>query len=130
MRQSHGSLPTALLVIAHGSREAEANGDLYHMVDALRSRRRHVAVEAAFLELAQPDIDQGGARCVERGAERVVLLPYFLSAGVHVLRDLTEARRRLAERFPQVEFRLAEPLGRHPLLLEILAQRAAEAAPE
>jgi sirohydrochlorin ferrochelatase len=130
MQPTDGSLPTALLVIAHGSREAEANGDLYHVVDALRSRGRHVAVEAAFLELAQPDIDQGGARCVELGAKRVILLPYFLSAGVHVRRDLTEARRRLAEQFPQAEFRLAEPLGRHSLLLDILAQRAAEAIAE
>jgi sirohydrochlorin ferrochelatase len=56
-----------------------------------------------------------------------VLLPYFLSAGVHVRRDLAESRRRLAERFPQVEFRLGEPLGRHPLLLDVVAERAQQA---
>jgi sirohydrochlorin ferrochelatase len=57
----------------------------------------------------------------------VVLVPYFLSAGVHVRRDLTEARAKLASRFPAVDFRLAEPLGRHPLLLEVVAERAREA---
>ena len=62
-----------------------------------------------------------------RGAECVVLLPYFLSAGVHVLRDLTAARDRLAARFPHVEFRLAAPLGRHPLLLDVVIDRAREA---
>ena len=84
-------------------------------------RGAFAVVEAAFLELAEPDVDAGAADCVAQGAERVVLLPYFLSAGVHVRRDLSEAQARLAERFPAVEFRLAEPLGRHPLLLDVVA---------
>ena len=122
-------METALLLIAHGSRQPEANADLHHVVEGLR-RRGHAVVEAAFLELAEPDIDAGGARCVARGAGRVVLLPYFLSAGVHVGRDLTAARDRLAARFPGVEFRLAEPLGRNPLLLDVLEERAREALRE
>src|SRR4051812_9328798 len=109
---------TALLLIAHGSRHAEANDDLRYVAAALRARG-HPVVEASFLELAEPDIDGGGARCVEQGARRVVLVPYFLSAGVHVRRDLAAARDRLAARHPGVDFGLAEPLGRHPLLLEV-----------
>jgi sirohydrochlorin ferrochelatase len=118
---------TALLLIAHGSRQDEANDDLHHVVAALRRRGAFAVVEAAFLELAEPDIDAGASACVAQGAERVVLLPYFLSAGVHVRRDLTAARDRLAARHPHVGVRLAEPLGRHPLLLEIVAERAREA---
>jgi sirohydrochlorin ferrochelatase len=119
-------MTTALLLIAHGSREPEANADLHHVAAALRERGRAV-VEEAFLEIAEPDIDAGASRCVSRGARRVVLVPYFLSAGVHVRRDLAAARQRLAARFPAVEFRLAEPLGRHPLLLDVLEERAREA---
>jgi sirohydrochlorin ferrochelatase len=117
---------TALLLIAHGSRQEEANADLLHVAAQLRARGWAV-VEASFLELAEPSIEEGGVRCVEQGAERVVLVPYFLSAGVHVRRDLAEARAKLSGRFPAVEFRLAEPLGRHPLLLEVVAERAREA---
>jgi sirohydrochlorin ferrochelatase len=120
---------TALLLIAHGSRHEEANADLFHVAAAME-RRGQAVVEAAFLELAGPSIEAAGARCVERGARRVVLLPYFLSAGVHVRRDLATARDRLAARFPSVEFRLAEPLGRHPLLLDVVADRAREALGE
>jgi sirohydrochlorin ferrochelatase len=116
-------MKTALLLIAHGSRQAEANADLDHVVEGLRARGREVVV-ASFLELAEPDIDEGGRRCVEQGAGRVVLVPYFLSAGTHVRRDLAAARQRLAARFPAVDFRLAEPLGRHPLLLEVVDERA------
>ncbi len=112
----------ALLLIAHGSRNPEANADLHHVAAALR-QRGYPLVEPSFLELAVPTIDEGGAVCVAQGARRVVLVPYFLSAGVHVGRDLAEAQQRLATHYPEVEFLLAEPLGRHPLLLDVVAER-------
>ena len=115
---------TALLLIAHGSRHPEANADTHHVADELRRRGQYPIVEVAFLELASPTIEESGKGCVERGAECVILLPYFLSAGVHVRRDLTEARDRLAARYPHVRFRLAEPLGQHPLLIEVVMERA------
>jgi sirohydrochlorin ferrochelatase len=116
----------ALLLIAHGSRHAEANDDLLQVARGLEGRG-YAIVEPAFLELAEPDIAEGGRRCVERGARGVVLVPYFLSAGVHVRRDLAAARDQLGKRFPEVEFRLAEPLGRHPLLLDVITLRVRQA---
>ncbi len=120
---------TALLLIAHGSRQAAANADLYQVVAAMRQRGYDIA-EASFLELTGPTGEEAGARCVEQGAERVILLPFFLSAGVHVQRDLTALCDRLSRRYPTVAFRLAEPLGRHPLLLEVLTDRARRAEQE
>jgi sirohydrochlorin ferrochelatase len=119
--------PTALLLIAHGSRRRAANADLDHVAEQLRARGTYAVVETSFLELTEPTIAQGGDACVRRGAKRVILLPYFLSAGVHVREDLASAQQELAGRFPEVDFRLAEPLGRHPLLLEVVADRAREA---
>jgi len=116
----------ALLLIAHGSREPEANADLTRLAQELRRSGQFAHVEPAYLELATPGIDAGAANCVRADVRRVVLLPYFLSASVHVRRDLTAARERLAARFPAIEFLLAEPLGPHPLLTEIVLQRVAE----
>src|SRR5262245_58624466 len=125
---SSAAPPTAVLLVAHGSRRAEANADLDHLAAALRARGRYAHVATAYLELAEPDVAAGGAACAAGGAARVILVPYFLSAGVHVREDLEAARRALAARFPGTEFRLAEPLGRHPLLVEVVADRAGEAA--
>ena len=118
---------TALLLIAHGSRRAEANADLRHVAAAMLERGRYPIVEVSYLELAEPTIAEGGARCVAQGANRVILLPYFLSAGVHARDDMAEAREELAGRFPEVSFSLAEPLGRHTLLLDVVDERAREA---
>ncbi len=118
---------TALLLIAHGSRRAEANADLEFVAAALRERGRYPVVRVSYLELAEPNIAAGGALCVAAGATDVVLVPYFLSPGVHVAEDLTVARDELSARFPGVRFVLAEPLGRHPLLVDVVEQRAGEA---
>jgi sirohydrochlorin ferrochelatase len=115
---------TALLLIAHGSRHTEANADLDHVAEEMRGRGPYAIVEPSFLELAEPTGDQGAARCVEQGAVRVILLPYFLSAGVHVRRDLAALCEQLSRRYPDVAFRLAQPIGRHHLLLDIVADRA------
>lgn len=117
----------ALLLIAHGSRRAEANADLEYVAAGLLARGRFPVVQVSYLELAEPTIAAGGERCVAAGATEVVLLPYFLSAGVHARDDMAAARSDLAARFPGVTFRLAEPLGRHPLLLDVVDQRAREA---
>ncbi len=119
------SMKTALLLIAHGSRNAEANDDLVALANDLRDS--YAIVEASYLELAEPTIDAASRKCVAQGAERVILVPYFLSAGVHVRRDLQDRRERLAKEHTGVEFRLAEPIGRHPLLRAIVVQRAKEA---
>src|SRR5215471_16652625 len=118
---------TALLLIAHGSRQQDANNDLHHVVASLRGQGRYTLVEPAFLELAEPNIDEAARRCIAQGAARVILVPYFLSSGVHVLHDLHEHRERLASAFPGKQFTLAEQLGRHPLLADIVLQRSAEA---
>ena len=118
----------ALLLIAHGSRRPEANADLEFVAADMRARGHFAVVQCSFLELAEPDIHTGGVRCVEAGATGVVLLPYFLSPGKHVTEDLTAARDQLAADFPQVHFKLAAPLARHPKLLDVVAERATEAA--
>jgi sirohydrochlorin ferrochelatase len=124
---AHPNPKTAIILIAHGSREEEANADLRHLAEELTRAGEYELVRAAYLELASPTIEEAAATCVDQGAGRLILLPHFLSAGVHIKRDLASIRTRLAERFPEVDVRLADPIGRHPLLLEVLRQRAREA---
>jgi sirohydrochlorin ferrochelatase len=120
-------MTTALLLIAHGSRNSEANDDLHYVVAALRRRGPYDIVEASFLEMAEPGIRAGGEKCVDLGADRVILLPYFLSPGIHVRQDLQAFRDKLAQEFHHVTFLLGEPLGRHEALIDLLALRAKEA---
>lgn len=116
-------MTTAVLLIAHGSRRAQANADLVRLAEILRGKNLFPIVETAYLEIAEPGIAASGESCVARGATTVKLLPYFLSAGAHVVEDLEAHRRALGERFPQVSFELCPPLGLHPLIVEIVLDR-------
>jgi sirohydrochlorin ferrochelatase len=118
---------TALLLIAHGSRRAEANADLEHFAAELARTGEFPIVRWSYLELARPTIAEAGEQCVAAGAGCVILLPFFLSPGRHVTEDLESARQALAAKHPDVRFALAAELGRHPLLVEVLLQRAREA---
>jgi len=120
---------TAVLLIAHGSREQTANDDLHELAVRFAAEGTYPIVEGCFLELADPDLPAGGARCVARGATHVLMVPYFLSAGVHLQRDLTAARDEFSRRYPDVEFRLGSPLGPHPLLDDLVAARIRELDP-
>lgn len=120
------ALSTAVLLIAHGSRRQEANDDLARLAESIRERGGFPIVEIAYLEIAEPTIAGGAAACVAAGATRVKMLPYFLSAGAHVVEDLERHRQELSARHPQTAFELCPPLGLHPLMIDIVLDRLAE----
>ena len=116
----------AALLIAHGSRRTEANADLVELAGRVRETGAFGLVEIAYLELAEPGIPAGAARCVAAGATEVRMLPYFLSMGRHVAEDLEGYRRDFTTRHPDVTFTLCPPLGLHPKVVEVVMERLGE----
>jgi sirohydrochlorin ferrochelatase len=122
-------MTTAILLIAHGSRRPEANADLQQAAALLRPSVQPVLVETAYLELAEPSIPAGLQRCIDQGATSIRLLPYFLSAGSHVTRDLERFRREFAAAHPACDCRLCPPLGLHAGVIAALVDRSREELP-
>ena len=122
------AMTTAVLLIAHGSRRAEANHDLVVVADRLRGEGDYSIIVPSYLELADPSIPDGARQCVEAGADHVLMMPYFLSAGSHVTRDLERFRSEASAEFETVKFDLCPPLGLHPLMLQIVKDRLTEAS--
>jgi sirohydrochlorin ferrochelatase len=114
----------ALLVVGHGSRVRTANRLLRALARDLRRRFPGRIVEACYLEAARPDVPGGIADCVRRGAERILLVPYFLYLGGHVKRDLPLLASRGRLRHPGVSIRIAPHLGGDARLVSVVAARA------
>jgi sirohydrochlorin ferrochelatase len=79
--------------------------------------------ETAFLEAA-PRLDEAVRKLAAAGAEEILVLPYFLTLGIHLQRDLPRLVEDLS-RANGVHIRVAEPLDGHPELSRILVDRAA-----
>ena len=120
---------TAILVLGHGSRRSRSNEEFEAFVDAFRRRRQRLDVGHAYIELAEPLLDEGLARLAVR-ADRVVLLPLFLFAAGHVKDDVPRALGAARAAFPKVRFEAARALGVHRAMLEIALQRSHAAVPE
>jgi sirohydrochlorin ferrochelatase len=118
---------TAVLIVDHGSKRPEANA-LLAEVAALYARQTGTRiVEFAHMELAEPTIPQGFARCVERGARHVIVSLFFLSPGRHSAHDIPALAAAAAAEHPGVTYAVAPPLGLDARLIDLLRQRVAEA---
>ena len=118
---------TAVVFFAHGSSIESANEAVREVAREAARRGGFDLWETAFLGGGRPDLDEAAERLVSAGAARVVVVPYFLTLGLHLQRDLPALVSDVAKAFPGVEFTCGEPLDGHPALAEILADRAREA---
>ena len=101
-----------LVIVAHGSRRTASNDEVRALTDLIRPQASDFdAVHCAFLELAEPSIPDGIKAAIASGAKEVVVLPYFLSAGRHVVEDIPGFVSEVQEQHPHVEIRLAPHLG-------------------
>lgn len=118
---------TTLLVMVHGSPRPESNDDMYAVVEEVRRSGKFDAVEVGFLDVNQPDLPTAIATCVERGATRIVAVPYFLHSGKHVTKDLPDILEAAAARYPDVEIMMGDYLGHDDAIMDVLRDRVREA---
>ncbi|MGB5697382.1 MAG: CbiX/SirB N-terminal domain-containing protein [Polyangiales bacterium] len=121
----------AVLLIDHGSRRPQANA-LLNEVSALVKQRLGAGsvVEPAHMEIAEPTIAQGFARCVEQGATMVIVHPFMLAPGRHVTEDLPRLVAQAASAHQGVTFAMAAPLGSHSGIIDAVVERCFAALPE
>jgi sirohydrochlorin ferrochelatase len=120
-------MKTAILMMAHGSRIAEANDAAREVAAMVKEMTGYEIVEVSFRELHEPNIQQGIDACVARGAERILLMPYFLFMGAHVQHDLPEEIEEGQKRHPGLIMEMGGHLGAHRKLAEIESERVSEA---
>lgn len=117
------SMVTGIIIVDHGSRKAASNDMLLQVVANFEASADYSIVEPAHMELAQPDIQTAFRNCVERGADRVIVFPYFLSPGRHWSEDIPALVEAAAKPFPDVEWLVTAPFGLHVGMSAIINDR-------
>ena len=115
-----------IIIIGHGSPKKEANNidavcRLLH--DRLHPGCARQCVRGAYLQFSEPDIPTAIRRSVDEGVDKIIIHPFFLSAGMHTTQDIPELIEEARSKYPGVAFVYTEPLGIHEKLISLVQER-------
>jgi len=117
---------TGIVLFAHGSRVEDANQGVRELARQVQEAGPYHHVRAAFLELGQPDLNGAVAEAVAAGLQRVIVIPYFLTVGTHLRRDLPKLIAPLKQKYPRLAIEVGQSLEDHPLMASIILGRVQE----
>jgi sirohydrochlorin ferrochelatase len=112
------------VVFAHGSSVESANAAVRNVARRAAERGGWGAYEAAFLGGGRPTLPEAVKGLIERGITHVIVIPYFLTSGLHLERDLPALVAELQRSHRGVEIEVTLPLDGHPGLVDALVDRA------
>jgi sirohydrochlorin ferrochelatase len=118
---------TAIVLFAHGSSVQSANEGVHRLTQLVEQEGSYPYVRAAFLEPFEPSLAQATRQAVDAGFMRILVIPYFLTLGLHLQRDLPRLLAAERARYPEVEIWAGESLEGHPSMSAVLLARIHEA---
>ena len=114
-------MKAALVLFAHGAREAAWAAPFRAIRDKVAAARSDLTVELAFLELMTPSLGDCIARLAAGGHGRITVAPLFLGMGGHLKRDLPQLLDGVRQRHPTLEIVTLPPIGEAEALLDVIA---------
>ena len=113
---------TGVVLVGRGATDPDANAEVAKVARLLLEGRGLGTVETAFVSLAEPGVPAGLDRAERLGFKRIVVLPYFLFAGVLPDRIVAQART-WADAHPDHDVLTAGLVGPSPRLAELVLER-------
>ncbi|WP_415976537.1 sirohydrochlorin chelatase [Rhodococcus sp. 077-4] len=114
---------SALIAVAHGSRDPRSSATIHRAVDVLRRRRPDLDVRVAFLDLSEPGVDQVVDELAAAGHRRIVAVPMLLGKAFHAKVDLPALLADARARHPHASIMQADILGDDRLLIDAVRDR-------
>jgi sirohydrochlorin ferrochelatase len=114
----------AYIVFAHGSSVESANDAVRVVARQAADRGQWRSFAAAFLEGGRPSLADAVDELAAHGTSRIVVIPYFLTLGLHLQRDLPRLIEEIKRSHPGMEIEVTAPLDGHPSMAEALVDRA------
>ena len=121
----------ALIIAAHGSRKPETALAMEALVEKLAKKAANEFhfVEHAFLQFARPGLEEVMDTLAQKGVKKIVIFPFFIAVGTHVLQDLPQCVEKAQKVHPGVEFFLTRHLGALESIGDIILNEVRNAAP-
>jgi len=117
----------AVILAGRGQTEPRTGATLIRLAAHCRKSGIASIVAAGFLQHQRPSFGEALEQCIARGAREAVIVPYTLSLTKEERVDLERTVQRARQTYPHLALRVAEALGHHRALMEVLIQRVIEA---
>ena len=111
----------ALILFAHGARDARWLEPFERLQALLREQQPGVSVELAFLELMAPRLPDLVQTLAAQGCDDVTVVPVFFGRGGHLLRDFPPLIEELRRIHPAIRFRVAGAVGEAESVLQAIS---------
>ena len=118
---------TALLGVAHGSKDPASQEVVQELLARTAALRPGLRTAAAYVDNASPSIRAALAGLAADDVRDVVVLPLLLTPASHSKTDVAASVQAGRLAHPGMRLRYGRPLGPHPVLVDVLARRLAEA---
>ena len=118
----------AVLLVGHGSKVEGSSEAMNRVADHLRNRKPATFFQTAFLELESPNIPDGIELCIQQGAKEVIVVPYFVQTGKHVVRDIPNIISEAKAKHSNVAISLADYLGFDERIVSLVEDRIQKAS--
>ncbi len=117
-----------LVLIGHGSKLPRNKENLEKLADILRERSKFKIVETSFIVRDRPTIPEAIESIVKQGIKKIVLIPVFLSHGIHTEQEIPAMlglkREEPILKMQGVEIIYGEPIGSDERIAEIIEEKA------
>ena len=118
----------AVLIVGHGSKLKGFQTSMEQLARRRKKDKRFPMVLCAYLEITPPSILEAICRCVQKGANEIMILPYFLLMGNHVKSDIPHLVSLARKKYRlQAKIVLCPYLGYHENILEVVKERLRQA---
>jgi len=115
-----------VLIVGHGSRQKSTERTLEAVVEMARLKLPDIPMEIAYMEFGEMDIPSGLNSLIDRKADEIAVVPYFLFDGIHILEDIPGILSEFEASHEGVKISMGRPLGADERLASILHDRIRE----
>ncbi|MCS7280188.1 MAG: precorrin-8X methylmutase [Desulfobacterota bacterium] len=126
LEKIEGISSVGIILMGHGSRVPNAGRYMERVADELKRKYGYENVSVCYVSRLGPHFPEVFEKLVKEGLKTIVVIPYFLHEGLHLVVDVPEMMLKEAEKYPDVKLILGKGLGFDEVLVDLVQKRIKE----
>ncbi len=112
-----------ILILAHGSRRHETDIILRSLTQKVKDKTGEDLIYPSYLQFSQQNLEVGIEYLIEKGANKIKVIPMFLFDGIHVTQDIPQELNMIMTKYPGIEMKMSKHLGDDDRIADIIKDR-------